>query len=121
MVVVLAAAVAELAQGNRDNSCRTHEAATCIKVDQWANKGGAYFNQYPYGVAGGDDANAPWVQISRAEYVAEVGTRLRSAAGFGVLALGLASFLSVAEEGMYVTRRPRDGEITFRDELEQSR
>jgi hypothetical protein len=72
-----------------------------------------------YDAAGEDDPNAPWVQISRAVYVAEVGTRLRSAAGFGVLALALVSVLSVAEEGMSLSRRSRRGELRLADDLSQ--
>lgn len=115
MLVVLGAAATEAFQGNRDESC--HSAATCIKIDQWSAKDGLYFRKYPYDAAGDDDPNAPWVAISRTEYVAEVGTRLRSAAGFGVLALALASYLSVAEEGLPLMRRPRKGEATLADDL----
>ena len=54
----------------------------------WEN-GGSYFRKYPYDAAGASDPNAPWVKISRAEYIAEVGTRLRPPAGFGMVALAL--------------------------------
>lgn len=117
MLVVLAAAAVGAFQGNQDDSCHTHVPATCIKIDQWTEQGGSYFRKSPYDAAGEDDPNAPWVQISRAEYITEVGTRLRSAAGFGVVALALASFLSVTEEGMSLTRRPQKGELRLRDDL----
>lgn len=119
LLVVLAAAATEASLGNRDESCQTNDPAACIKIDQWAEKDGSYFRKYPYDAAGADDPNAPWVQISRAEYVAEVGTRLRSAAGFGLLALALAGFLSVVEEGMSLTRRARKGELGLSDDLPQ--
>ncbi len=119
MLVVLAAAATEAFQGNRDDSCRSQDPATCIKVDQWAEEGGSYFRKYPYDAAGDNDPDAPWVPISRAEYVAEVGTRLRSAAAFGVLALAAASFLSVAEEAASLTRRPRKGELRLAEDLPQ--
>lgn len=119
MLVVLGAAAAEGFQGNRDASCRSQDPATCIKLDQWAEKDGAYFRKFAYDAAGDDDPNAPWVQISRSEYVAEVGTRLRSSAGFGLLALGVASYLSVLEEGMWLSRRPRNGELRLADDLPQ--
>lgn len=119
MLIVLAAAATEAFQGNRDDSCRPQGPATCIKVDQWSEKGGSYFRKYPYDAAGENDPNAPWVQISRAEYVAEVGTRLRSAAGFGLLSLAAASYLSVVEEALSLTRRPRKGELRLADDLPQ--
>lgn len=114
MLVVLVAAAVEGFQGNRDDSCRTPNAAACIKIDNWSEQGGSYFRQFP-----SDDPKAPWVAISRTEYVAEVGTRLRSAAGFALLALGVATYLSVVEEGMSLALvgRPRKEELILTDEL----
>lgn len=121
MLVIVVAAVTEAFQGNRSGPCDSGNPATCIKIDQWSEKDGSFFRRFPYDAGGADYPNAPWVQISRTEYVAEVGTRLRSAAGFGVLALTLASFMSVVEEGMWVTRsRPRKGEIKLADDLPHS-
>lgn len=117
MLVVLAACAAEALQGNRQDSCRSQDPAGCVKLDQWSAKGGLYFGSSPYDAARNGDPNAPWVQISRTEYVAEVGTRLRSAAGFGLLALGIASFLSVLEEGTALSRRPRKGELRLANYL----
>ncbi len=52
------------------------------------------YRQFPYDSAGNDDPGAAWVEISRPEYVAEVGTRLRQGASFGVGALCLAWLLA---------------------------
>lgn len=121
MLIIVVAAATEAFRGNLSEFCDSGDPATCIKIDQWSEKDGSFFRKFPYDAGGADDANAPWVQISRTEYVAEVGTRLRSAAGFGVLALTLASFLSVVEEGMSLTRnRPRNGEIKLADDLPHS-
>lgn len=119
MLVVLATAAAAGSQGNRSGSCDSGSPANCIKIDQWAEKNGLYFRKYPYAMGGGDDPNAPWVQISRTEYIAEVGTRLRSAAGFGMMSLALATFLSVAEEGVSLSNRARKRETELADDLPQ--
>ena len=119
MLVVLAAAAAAGSQGNHSGSCDSSNPANCIKIDHWTEKGGLYYRKYPYDAGGADAPNAPWVQISRTEYIAEVGTRLRSAAGFGMMSLALASFLSVAEEGVALSNRSRKREIELADDLPQ--
>jgi hypothetical protein len=58
--------------------------------------GGHYYRQFPYDSQGNADPGAPWVEISQPEYVAEVGTRLRSAAQFGLGTLSAAWVLSGA-------------------------
>ncbi len=88
------AAVAGLAfyfafTGNLSLACPQH-ATPCVKIDMWRMSGGHYYRQHPYDSEGNDDPGAAWAEISRQEYVAEVGTRLRQAAPFGVGALCLA-------------------------------
>jgi hypothetical protein len=94
--VLMVAAVAAGATGNVSNDCTS--SATCIKIDNWRVTEGNYYRQYPYDVAGNDDPSAPWVRISRAEYVAEVGTLLRSAAFFGLFALTLGMLVNLSSE-----------------------
>jgi hypothetical protein len=76
-------------------TCPPH-TTSCLKLDKWSMSGGRYYRQFPYDIQGNDDHNAPWVEISRPEYVAEVGTRLRSSARFGIGALCAAWLLSCA-------------------------
>jgi hypothetical protein len=92
------AAVAGLAfyfalTGNLSLDCPQH-ATSCVKIDNWKMSDGHYYRQFPYDSAGNDDPGAAWVEISRPEYVAEVGTRLRQGAPFGVGALCLAWVLA---------------------------
>ncbi|GAC1506476.1 MAG: hypothetical protein NVS1B6_14360 [Steroidobacteraceae bacterium] len=68
-------------------------ARSCIKIDEWKQSEGHYYRLYPYDVQGNSDRSQPWVEISRATYLAEVGARLRSAAAFGIGALCLAWFV----------------------------
>lgn len=104
MVGILAATGAVAVVGNRDMSCRGGPA-TCIKLNQYSESGGAFYRKYPYDAAGVGDSNAPWTPISRAEYIAEVGTKIRSAGVFATVALLLATFGSVLEEGLALARR----------------
>ncbi len=69
--------------GNLSLACPQH-ATSCVKIDNWKMSGGHYYRQHPYDSAGDDDPGAAWVEISRPEYVTEVGTRVRQAAPFGV-------------------------------------
>ena len=85
-VAFLAAAVLALYfafTGNLSTACPDH-ATSCIKIDDWSMSGGHYYRRFPYDSQGNDDPGAPWVEISRQVYVAELGTRLREAALFGV-------------------------------------
>jgi hypothetical protein len=79
--------------GNLSLDCPDH-ATSCVKIDQWRMSSGHYYRQFPYDSQGNGDAGAPWVEISRQEYVAEVGTRLRQATQFGVGLLCVAWMLS---------------------------
>ena len=79
--------------GNLPLDC-PRQATSCIKIDNWKMSDGHYYRQFPYDSAGNDDPGAAWAGISRPEYVAEVGTRLRQAAPFGVGALCLAWLLA---------------------------
>src|SRR6185437_10588471 len=65
--------------GNLSTACPDH-ATSCIKIDDWSMSGGHYYRRFPYDSQGNDDPGAPWVEISRQVYVAELGTRLREAA-----------------------------------------
>ena len=58
-----------------------------MKIDNWKMSGGHYYLQFPYDSEGNDDPGAPWVEISRPEYVADVGTLAREDARFGVILL----------------------------------
>ena len=81
--------------GNLSLAC-PQQATSCVKIDHWRMSGGHYYRQFPYDSQGNDDPGAPWVEISRPEYVAEVGTLLRSAAQFGLGTLSAAWVLSGA-------------------------
>jgi hypothetical protein len=94
--ILLGAAAAQA--GNVSKDCG-HTAQTCIGLDRWSEAGGVYLRQFPYNAQGNADPNAPWVPISRAEYVAEVGERLRPAALFGVFSIAMGSVVAVAAEG----------------------
>lgn len=108
MGAVIAAGIIEAVWGNRSMTCvPSHPAATCLKVDEWYQSGGSYFHRYPYTAQGDAEPDAPWVAISRGEYVAEVGTRLRSAASSGVLSLGVGALSTVVEEGAALALRGR--------------
>jgi hypothetical protein len=95
-VLLIGAAAAVGATGNVSNDCTS--AVTCIKIDNWRVADGSYYRQYPYDAAGNSNPSAPWVRISRAEYVAEVGTLLRSAAFFGLFALTLGMAANLIAE-----------------------
>jgi hypothetical protein len=69
-------------------------ATSCLKFDHWKMSGGHFYRQYPFDSQGNDDPGAPWVEISRPEYVAEVGTRVRELMPFGAIALCIAYVLS---------------------------
>lgn len=84
------------ATGNVSDACTS--AATCTKIDNWQVSDGSYYRQYPYDAAGNDDPSAPWVRISRAAYVADVGSLLRSAAFFGLFALALGMLANLSAE-----------------------
>jgi hypothetical protein len=99
MVAIFVAAGVAGTVGDLSTSCNNSDpAATCLKIDKWTAADGKYYRQYPYDAQGNSDPNAAWVPISRDEYVAEVGTRLRAAAMFGVLSLGLAFLATLVEE-----------------------
>jgi len=95
--LLIGTAAAVGATGNVSNACNS--AATCIKIDNWRAADGGYYRQYPYDAAGNGNPSTPFVRISRAEYVAEVGTLLRSAAFFGLVALTLGMAVNVMAEG----------------------
>jgi hypothetical protein len=78
----------------RDAQFRQDNGASCLKLDNWRTSGDHYYVQYPYDSSGSDDPGAPWVEISRSQYVAEHGTTLRSEVGFGVFLLSVAWLLS---------------------------
>jgi hypothetical protein len=94
--LLIGTAAAVGATGNVSNDCTS--AATCIKIDNWRVADGGYYRQYPFDAAGNGNPLAPWVRISRAEYVAEVGTLLRSAAFFGLVALTLGMATNLIAE-----------------------
>jgi hypothetical protein len=101
------AAVAGLAlylalTGNVPTNC-PQGATSCVKIDEWRISGGHYYRLFPYDSQGNDDPSRPWVEIDRQTYVAEVGTRLRMAAAFGVAGLCLAWLLA----GGLISPRPR--------------
>jgi hypothetical protein len=99
IVLVLGFAAAEGLTGDRFGPCMATDPGTCARIDNWRQADGAYFRQMPYDAAGDSDPGAPWVRVSRAEYIAGTGTVLRSAALFGVLSLALGLLLTVMEEG----------------------
>jgi len=90
--------------GNLPTDCK-HGADSCLKIDNWRTSAGHYYRQYPYDSQGNDDAGAPWVEISRQLYVAEVGTRLRLSAQFGV---GMLCVSWVLTSGLNAIRRADD-------------
>jgi len=75
--------------GNVSLAC-PQDATSCVKIDNWKVTGSHYYRQFPYDSAGNDDPGAPWVEISRQEYVADVGTLLRQDVLGGVIALCIA-------------------------------
>jgi hypothetical protein len=87
--------------GNLSLAC-PQPAASCLKIDKWKMSGGRYYRQYPYDSQGSDDPGAPWAEISRPVYVAEVGTLLRDSAQFGIGPLILACLLA---DGLDAVRR----------------
>lgn len=89
--------------GNLPTDC-THGADSCLKIDSWRTSAGHYYRQFPYDSQGNSDVGAPWVEISRQLYVAEVGTRLRLAAQFGVGTLCVSWVLTAGLNAM----RPAD-------------
>jgi hypothetical protein len=81
--------------GNVSYRCPDQAQATsCVKLDNWKMSAGHYYRQFPYDSDWSHDPDTPWVEISRPEYVAEVGTRLRIAALFSVFVLCVAWALS---------------------------
>jgi hypothetical protein len=89
--------------GNLSLACPQH-ATSCLKIDNWKMADGHYYRHFPYDSEGNDYPGASWVEISRPVYVAEVGTRLREAAKFGICVLSLAWLLTLG------LRRPDDGQ-----------
>lgn len=79
--------------GNVSPYCQ-EQATSCVKVDHWKMANGDYYRQHPYDSEGNDDPGAAWVEISRPDYVAEVGTRVREGMPFGIIALCIAYVLS---------------------------
>jgi hypothetical protein len=106
-------AVGYAATGNVSDACQS--PTTCYKLDHYAVRDDGYYRQYPYDARGNDDPGAPWQRISRPEYIAEVGTLLRSAAEFGVWSLALGMLANVAAEGFAThlagAARTGDGDI----------
>jgi hypothetical protein len=82
---LIGTAAAVGATGNVSDGCTS--AATCFKIDNWHVADSRYYRQYPYDAAGNSDPSAPWIRVSRVEYVAEVGSLLRMAAFFGLFTL----------------------------------
>jgi hypothetical protein len=113
MAGVLGIAAVVGLSGMSSTTCQ-NTATTCLKIDKWSEADGNYYRQYPYDSQGNDDPTAPWVQISRSVYVAEVGSQLRSAALFGVLSLAGGTALTVIEEGValaLLTKRREIGDL----------
>ena len=79
--------------GNVSYDC-PDQATSCVKLDTWKMENGDYYRQFPYDSEGNRDSDAPWVEISQADYVAEVGTRLRMASLVSVFGLCVAWALS---------------------------
>lgn len=94
--VLIGTAAAIGTTGNLSDDCTS--PATCFKIDNWQVSDGSYYRQYPYDATGNSDSSAPWVRISRAEYVAEVGSLLRQAAFFGLFALALGMLANLNAE-----------------------
>jgi hypothetical protein len=86
--------------GNISLACPLYSHAPCVKTENFSMSGGHYYRQNPYDSQGNDDPGAPWVEISRPEYVADVGARLRSSAQFGIGTLSVAWLLSGAVGAM---------------------
>ena len=77
---------------------------SCLKLDNWRRSGGHYYRQFPCDSTGNDDPGAPWVEISRQVYVADVGTILRSS---GQLTGGVLSVAWLPSGGLSAIRRDR--------------
>lgn len=91
--VVAIAGLSLALSGDMSIDCPTG-ATTCVKIDNWKMSDGRYYRQLPYDRQGNSDPTQPWVEIDRATYISEVGTRLRMAAAFGVGALCFGWFVA---------------------------
>jgi hypothetical protein len=109
--LLIGTAAAVGATGNLSDDCTS--APTCFKVDNWLVADGGYYRQYPYDAQGNSNSSAPWVRISRDEYVAEVGSLLREAALFGLGSLALGMLLNINAERIAPDERQRDDELTI--------
>lgn len=96
-IVLAGAAFVEDSIGDLSPMCSAGAPETCFRIDSWQINDGAYYRKYPFDAQGNSDPNQPWVEISRSEYIDEVGTKLRAAAGFGVGLLCFAMLLSIVE------------------------
>lgn len=106
--IIVSGAVVGLSGNKATNCADPDHAAPRAKTDSWSVVNGQYLRHHPYDARGDSDPQAPWVPITRDEYVAEVGTRLRSAALFGEFSLVTALMASLQEEGMATAVRARD-------------
>jgi hypothetical protein len=84
--VVVGAAAASAFSGNLSFECPAG-ADSCIKLNDWRVADQRFYRRFPYDAYGDRDPAQPWVEISAQTYVGEVGTKLRTAAAFGLFEL----------------------------------
>jgi hypothetical protein len=97
--VTTAAGFVQALRDDVSKAC-TASVTSCYEMDGWKMQSGVYYHRLRH--------DQPWVAISQATYVAELGSRLRASVSFGLGFLSFGILMSAMEVALIKAGPPPD-------------